>query len=156
MVSFSLPKFTFGQDCERISLIKKLVNESIESDVYYYLDFKKNEVPESKIFYFDERIKIDYSRFKLEDPINVHKSRKVNIPNRNLSQEESNYVAFYTDLEDNMIMVEVLFNRESYFNKPAQTKYETWRRRNAGMSYLFSFSDSGCLSWLEKKVSSYD
>lgn len=136
------------------SYIKKL----IEQDLYYYLDFEKDEIPKATIFYFEENIQIDLERFLLtrDTDIQFDTISKVDLTSFSFSKKKSNYVAFNSGIVDGYIMFEVFFNREEYLNVPGKNKYETWKSHNGGMSYLFSLNDQGFILGFEKKPINYN
>lgn len=144
-----------AQDCNKSFLIDMQIKQSLESDVYYFLDFKKEEIPSPKFFYSEEKIAINLKRFGIESLEKVN-DENIKLNHIGVLKEESNYIVFNTGLVDNYIMLEIFFKREEYLNRPNKSEYETWRRYNAGVSYLFQFDSKGCLIELKKHPISYD
>lgn len=147
-----------AQYCNLSSLIDMQVKLSLESDIYYYLDFKRDEIPLPKIYYSNEPIPLNLKRFsiKLIESQREDESKDLELIKIGASKEESNYIVFNSGLIQNYIMLEIFFTREEYLNRPDRSEYETWRRFNSGISYLFEFDDMGCLIKIEKSPISYD
>lgn len=147
-----------AQYCNKSSLIDMQVKQALESDIYYFLEFKKEEIPLPKLFYSTERIPLNLKRFSVKSVESQEnkESKDLELNKISTSKEESNYIVFNSGLVQNYIMVEIFFKREEYLNRPNKSEYETWRRYNAGVSYLFEFDDNGCLIKIRKHPISYD
>lgn len=143
-----------AQDCNKSSLIDRQIKQSLETDIYYFLHFKKEEIPLPKLFYSKEKIALNLKRFGVKSQEEVN-NENIILNHIGTLKEESNYIVFNTGLIDNYIMLEIFFKREEYLNRPDKSEYETWRRYNAGISYLFQFDSKGCLIELKKHPISY-
>ena len=152
-MSMSIPKIAFSQGNPfQEELILNIVKQSLKSDIHYYLDFSKNEIPEVKICYFNEKLIVN--GYDKKEP-----SMKVTFPERSnevfCSLNHANYVLFHSDLVNGKMRVDILFNRAKYLNRPGKTQYETWSRNNGGMSYEFLY-EKGRIYDYKKKVISND
>ena len=145
--------FISAQDSDIGTLIDKYIKLNLQSDIYYFLDFKKDEIPVPNLFYSNERITINRERSGIKKQRD--EAKKIMFPS-STTKIDSNFIVFVTDLIDNQLSVEIFFNRDDYLNVPGKTEYDTWRRYNAGMTYLFSFDDKGYLNDIKKKPLSYD
>ena len=155
----SFNSFAFGQKCNIEKLTYLYIKESLVSDIYFFLDFDKEKIPEAKIYFFNEIIPINYKNFEI-DKCNLSSKNflqnNLDFLNIGNSKDDCNYVLFHSVLENNTIMFEIFFNRADFFNIQGKTLYDTWRRNNSGISYLFIFNENSCWLDIKKKPISYD
>lgn len=157
-IIFFLPIMVNCQSRKYEALINNIIENSLIQDIYYYFDFNKNEeIPQPKFFYSNEKIPLNIKRFKVNGNINSQIIDDFDFKNFSELKKNSGYIVFNSGLIDNsIVMVEIFFIRDEFFNIPNSSEYETWKRNNGGMSYLFEFNNEGCLMKLNKKAISYD
>lgn len=172
-----IPFFSLSQDLSGYNTAFDYIESNLKKDVFYYMDFEKDSIPPPIIYSSRESMNFNLKPFVhnndlisivnrdglcddiscLEDRLNKNAECNKNaiIPRLGKNKNVSNYIVFFTTIEEDVLMAEVLFLRDEYFNVPGKTEYETWMRFNSGVTYLFLFSDGGCMNKVASKGISY-
>lgn len=139
----------WSSNCEIEKYFSVIIEQLIESDIYYLLDFKKEEVPKGSIFYFNEIISIDSNSIEDDSLMKIDMEKL----NTGTNSNQYNYVCFNTGLSGNKISFLVMFYREDYLtNQNTKSKFLKYKRSNIGVLYSFELDESGCLKGYTKKV----
>ena len=152
LIIFSL-QGNLNQEYSKEILIDLYLRQNLESDVYYYLDFDKEDVPKAEFFYFKKEIPFNLKILERDSKSTIKTANFSELSNK---KSISNYVVFNTGFIDNTIVMEIFFNREYFLNTPGNSEYETWRKQNGGINYLFEFDKEGRLINSKKKPILYE
>ena len=135
--------------CELEKQFSVILEASIESAVYFLLDFEKHEVPVGSILYFNEVIQLenDSSKVDIKKTIDMEQLNKLSNSNK------YSYVCFNTGVISNKISFLVMFYREDYLtDQNAESKFLKYKRFNIGILYSFVLDENGCLKGYTKEV----
>ena len=147
-----------SQDCSIEDHIHLILKSSVESDIYYYLDFEKDNVPSGELKYFNDRMDIS------EDGINdldlsktaLIERVELNMLSKNHISKKPKFVVFNSGIIGDKVLFEVLFYREDYLlDQSATENYKKYRRFNAGIRYLFELNEEGCVVSVNKSAVNY-
>lgn len=173
-----------AQTDTKTEIIENYLKTNYESDIYFHMwDTTKIFIRRPTTFYYsDEIISMNFKRFykQIHNPFQENKkltiSKKLSFKNSvgkedrtvfdtetgqlrttKYQPEEISYIVFNTGLvEGKYVMVEVFFKRIEQLHYKGDTEYKTYKPMNGGISYLFIFNDSGCLSEIYKEPFAYD
>jgi hypothetical protein len=141
-------------------LIEKVIDYikiQIEVDLLYVGNFEKSEIPSANFWLMSEKIPSDLLFKKSE--INTLNPNFVELnilnPNNN-NKSNANYLIFISDIYNNQLMVETVFNRQDGLNcKNRKSEYETWTCQNGGMSYIFTLKPDHTITKVERIYKNY-
>ena len=112
LIIFSL-QGNLNQEYSKEILIDLYLRQNLESDVYYYLDFDKEDVPKAEFFYFKKEIPFNLKILERDSKSTIKTANFSELSNK---KSISNYVVFNTGFIDNTIVMEIFFNREDFLN----------------------------------------
>jgi hypothetical protein len=178
MLRLVLLMFLLNRDFSEKDLAINYIKSNLDFHIYYFLDFKKDEILKPSIYLSNEEIPImlysfrdkineieqfsDSSKNKSNDKWLLDYEKKLNYNFIQNSENEivkiekieaANYIIFFSRLHNGVLTAEILFKKERLFTKGYN--YNQLKHFNSGIRYLFYF-ENNCIKNVLLEGFSYD